>query len=294
MDNNNYIEEMNESIFNPAAHRTVFLNIPTVFVVGIQRSGTSLLNQLIINTLQCSYPSNLISRFWNSPVNGQALQNSLNLVEKLDYRSDLGYTEEITGPHEFGFFWKRFLSHIPDGNLMKDEKLFLNDLSRWYQLEQRPLVFKNIIHAGMNIYKLSRLLPKSLIIYIEREPIYVIQSSLESRRRLFNDDRKWFGVYPPNYKELLNNKPLLEITDQVKSASEHLNHQLLQISSERVFRIKYEDLVSNTENKILDLKRFFSVHCLALKNIEFPDLEDKNTLRLSIEDLNFVQKRWNK
>jgi len=87
-------------------------NLPIIFIVGAQRSGTTLLMQLMTSFFKLSYPNNFIARYWNVPFIGAVLYNSLsrNLNKKnnIDLHSDLGYTSGLEGPHEFGYFWKKW------------------------------------------------------------------------------------------------------------------------------------------------------------------------------------------
>ena len=88
------------------------LNSPVTFIVGVQRSGSTFLNQLLINNFHFTYPNNLVARFWDTPFVGVALSKSLKLSGEVPFVSDLGYTEGINSPHEFGYFWKKWFDPI--------------------------------------------------------------------------------------------------------------------------------------------------------------------------------------
>jgi hypothetical protein len=48
-----------------------------IFVVGTQRSGTTLAMQLLANTLCLTYPDNIVARLWGAPHAGVAISQSL-------------------------------------------------------------------------------------------------------------------------------------------------------------------------------------------------------------------------
>ena len=91
---------------------------PVFFIVGAPRAGTTLLLQTIINHFAIAYINNLVAKFWEAPVIGAAFSQSiLGTGKPVAYESSGGFTEGILGPHEFGYFWKRFF-HYGESNVI--------------------------------------------------------------------------------------------------------------------------------------------------------------------------------
>ena len=51
--------------------------LPVIFIVGAQRSGTTLLMQLMTQYFELSYPNNFIARYWDSPYIGAILYKNI-------------------------------------------------------------------------------------------------------------------------------------------------------------------------------------------------------------------------
>src|SRR2546422_969456 len=54
---------------------------PIVFVVGVPRSGTTLLAQALAATGGFGYPDNFIARFWMAPFVGAKIEQALRIKE---------------------------------------------------------------------------------------------------------------------------------------------------------------------------------------------------------------------
>ena len=82
---------------------------PVLFVLGLPRSGTTLVAQALAATGALTYPSNFLARFWEAPVVGLRIQQALGIGEQgeRDFTSDYGVTGGWSDPHEFAYFWER-------------------------------------------------------------------------------------------------------------------------------------------------------------------------------------------
>jgi len=238
--------------------------LPVIFIIGAQRSGTTLLMQLISQLFEVSYPNNFIARYWNVPYIGANLYKSLikkSSENNLDLSSDLGYTKGLEGPHEFSYFWKKW---FPWDSWEKkaydkiDYSILQKQLAAWESVNNAPLVFKNLIQIDYNIEKLYSLFSNSIFIYLKRDLSFNIQSTYKSRIKLFDDETKWFGVKPINYLELTKLPVLEQITKQVICINNDIEDQLSNIPNKNVINIKYEDLIKDylcEINKIISLTK---------------------------------------
>ena len=86
--------------------------LPILYIVGVPRSGTTLLSQLVSRYCPVGYINNLIARCWLRPSVGIALSRCLfgdRAREGITFHSSYGATQEVVGPHEFGYFWRHWL-----------------------------------------------------------------------------------------------------------------------------------------------------------------------------------------
>ena len=145
--------------------------LPVIFIVGAQRSGTTLLMQLMTQYFELSYPNNFIARYWDTPYIGAILYKNIsnNLREnRIDLNSDLGYTKGLDGPHEFGYFWKKWFpweswEDKKYGEI--DYSVLQKQLGAWESVNGTPLIFKNVIQLNSNILQLKNIISKSFIYF---------------------------------------------------------------------------------------------------------------------------------
>lgn len=231
-------------------------NLPVIFIVGAQRSGTTLLMQLMTQYFELSYPNNFIARYWDIPFIGAMLYKNLAeeiTVDKYNLSSDLGYTKGLEGPHEFGYFWKKWFpweSWEEKNDTQRDYQIFKKQLAAWESVNGTPIIFKNLIQVDFNISKIKEILPNAFFIFLERDIVYNVQSTYSSRMKLFGDKRKWFGVKPPRFHEYQKLPVLEQITRQIIDTNRAIREQLDQVPATDSVTIQYEDLILNTQTEL--------------------------------------------
>ncbi len=263
---------------------------PLIFVVGVQRSGTTLLNQMIINHFDVAYPNNFVARYWKSPIVGSVLFQNLGLKENaLSYQSDMGYTSGLTGPHEFGYFWRHwFPDNVYDEGFTGDSidnELFTKQMNTWAAYQQKPLIFKNLHKVSFRIAKLAELFPKSIFIHIQRDPFFVAQSTYESRLKLFGSEDEWFGIHPPEFPELSKLSFAEQIAGQVYHADRYIKKEMSGLSDDRKLELSYEELIGDTAEVASRLTSFLNERNGIELNLNFDEVGFKstNSSRLSKE-----------
>ena len=137
--------------------------LPTLLIMGVPRSGTTLMLQVLAASGRFGYPSNLIARFYGNPSIGVAIQKVL--IENdhegqlwpgvRNWRSDsqLGRTYGALAPSEFWYYWRRFFC-FEDEHRLDDEALsrvdvegFLGGLGAMEAAIGKPLVMKGMMLA---------------------------------------------------------------------------------------------------------------------------------------------------
>ncbi len=267
--------------------------LPIIFIVGAQRSGTTLLMQLITQLFEVSYPNNFIARYWNVPYIGAILfQNIFPDADtnNFDFSSDLGYTKGVNGPHEFGYFWKKWFPW--EGREEKkyneiDYSILQKQIAAWESVNKKPLVFKNIIDVSFNIDKLNNLFPNAFFIHIKRKPEYVVQSSYQSRIKLYGNPNEWLGLKPPEYNKIKNINNIFEqITAQVYYSQIFIDNNL-QNNNIKSITINYEDLVNNAKEILSLIKQKTGIK---QKTNKIPILKNTNKQKLTDKEFIGIQK----
>jgi hypothetical protein len=132
---------------------------PIIFIVGVPRSGTTLLYQLMARHLNVVYISNAVARYWLAPL--WALRRGA-AEASIELRSDLGRTEGDAAPHEFGWFWEFHapaggLHHQPEAELDAfDWDLIAAELEAIAGWAERPLVLKSLVAVDYHIPRFAR------------------------------------------------------------------------------------------------------------------------------------------
>lgn len=227
--------------------------LPTIFIFGLPRSGTTLLYQLLSQTLEIGYVNNLIARFWLAPIFGIELSKSLLKGQVANsFVSKLGQTDGPDGPHEFSYFWQKWLKM----NEIEDMKSFSDDNKEidWAGLKDQVvkmqacfgngILFKTM-YAANHLKSFSKVFNQPLFIYIERDSFDVALSILSARKSYYGDRETWWATYPENYEELKILPFAEQIAGQVHSLKKTYARKLDEINEKLVVRIKYEDLCTD-------------------------------------------------
>jgi hypothetical protein len=222
---------------------------PFLFVVGLPRSGTTLLSQLLAYCLDVGYVDNFAARFWLAPVHGLRLGRILLGGDKAAaFESDYARTRDLRGIHEFGYFWRHWLRKETFGDVVRSREL--EGTIDWDGLRltlanvQRELgkgyVGKNMLGA-YHTARLSEVLGKVLWVYIERDPLDVCVSILDARRKHYHDPRAWWSYVPLEYDRLEGLDEWQQVAGQVHYL-QRLYESALTALGDRAFRTTYGDL----------------------------------------------------
>ena len=232
---------------------------PTLLVAGPQRSGTTLLMQLLISGFELGYVNNLMARFWEAPYIGVLLAQELSRRQPhqgSDFSSDLGATYGYDGPHEFGFFWQRWLPFGETHQLTEDmldgfdSKPFLKEIAAMEDAFSLPLVFKNPLAYSLNIPYFAELMPKPLFIVCQRDPLYVAQSTLLSRERYYGDPEAWWSIKPKEYRQLKELSYWEQVVGQVFYTEQRIENSLAALTQRHYIKVNYEDLCADPAHEL--------------------------------------------
>src|SRR5437764_1046201 len=101
---NKNLEELESSL----VMENVEEEYPNIFILGLPRSGTTLINQLIFNALDVGCTNNLMARFWDAPLCGTMLSKIiLGKAKSNSYTSSYAASDNIMSPHQFAYFWRK-------------------------------------------------------------------------------------------------------------------------------------------------------------------------------------------
>ena len=242
-------------------HKKIY---PTLYVVGVPRSGTTLVNQVIASSFDLGYINQLIASMWQAPLFGYRLSNKL-LPEGLvsDYQSEYGGTHDLSEPHEFGYFWAE---HLGYKNLMQPtaEEIAAVEWSQLRKIIQnlsaagdRPFVFKPLMLTWY-IDTLIQHAPESRFVWIERDPLQTALSILHMRKKMTGNLDAWLSLKPAGYPTLKEATPYEQVAGQVAAIHHALEQHYQQFKQSHMLRVRYEDFCAapqDTLNQVASLMK---------------------------------------
>ena len=165
-----FLEAVNEVLEKNLEYSNVHPTRPSYFVIGAPRSGTTILTQLITYFANVGFIDNLAASFWRTPEVGVLLSRKLIKEHEFVGRSSFGGTNDISEPHEFGAFWRRYLGY-PDTSQIENHKVVwkpliekLDNISSIYEL---PVIYK-VFQLMWHLSEFHTLKPDSKWIWITR------------------------------------------------------------------------------------------------------------------------------
>jgi len=265
---------------------------PIIFIVGVPRSGTTLLYQLMAKHLDVVYVTNEVARYWLAPL--WAFRRN-ETETPIDLRSHLGRSEGTAAPHEFGWFWEH---HAPLESLHHRVGAEL-DVFDWDSIRAelegiagwsgRPLVLKSLVAVDYHISQFARELRGASFIRIERDPRFTAQSLLEARRKRYGDERTWWSIRPRDVDAWLGRAPAEQVAHQIGDVSRHIEAGLAALPSERWLSLRYENLVADPAKEIERVAGFARVSMRNMTGGAQTKLRDANVVRVAPEEFAVIE-----
>lgn len=232
---------------------------PIIFVMGPLRSGTTLFMQWLANTGLAAYPTNLLSRFYGTPVAGAYIQllltdprfnfrnEILDFNSTISFESENGKTRGALAPNEFWYFWRRFLPFeeldwLPDEELFRvvDKKNLIAELTTLTRIFGKPFALKTMI-LNYNIRFLDAIFKKALFVQINRDPITNVASILEARKRQFGRENEWYSFKIPEYPQLKDLDPISQSAGQLHFINKAVTQGMATVDGTRKLAVRYEE-----------------------------------------------------
>jgi len=246
---------------------------PIVFIVGVPRSGTTLLYQLIAKFLRVAYITNRMARYWMTPITGAFLSGSIDRSQ-IAFDSSYGAGATDISPHEFSWFWQ-FYGHLHDHDDLDDEALAAIDwpsirasLSGLAECSGAPLVLKSLNFADYQILSLHRQFPRAKFIWIERDDVATARSILGVRHARYGDPSIWWSVRPRDFRDWADRPPEEQVAHQLTDIERSIQNAFSSLEPSAATKTSYETLVSSPARVISDLAEFLGVDIIDRDSLE--------------------------
>ena len=227
------------------------LEFPTVFILGLPRSGTTLLYQVLAAGLDVGFVDCLAARFWEAPVYGMMLSKAASRgTPSFTFQSEYARPASLFDPHEFSYFWQKWLrkeaadpesgKQLSDPGSVDWEGL-RSELGQMQQLAGKPMIFKGLAAIG-NLVDLAAHIPRTIFVYLERDIEEVAASLLLAREFYYGTQEEWWSLYPPQYEALKELDPPQQVVGQAVYLRKQFQDELNALSGPPVISVAYKDL----------------------------------------------------
>jgi len=253
-----------------------------VFIIGAPRSGSTLLYQSLITSLDFSYLSNLHCLMFGMPWLIEKMFHPSNHFKGSQFQSRRGTVRGWNSPSECAEFWYRFFPRHPhhitrenaDPHKMKVLRNAIHALTR---ASSKPLLIKNL-HCSMRLQPLADTLPEALFIVLHRKETDTAHSILAARKNQLGSYNRWFSVEPPNIEQLKQLPPQQQALEQVRSIYQQIREDELSIGSNRFYHLQYETFCKKPRFELQDIIDFLKDHGIDInKEQALPDHFERRT-----------------
>jgi len=221
-----------------------------LFIVGLPRSGSTFVYQVLTHVFDVSYIDNLMT------LGRETLYFSSRLSHLFfgdrphgSFTSSYGNTWDsgLHSPSEAGALWYRWIPadvvYVDEHRLTaKNRDSMTRNMRALINRYQKPLLIKNL-YFSTRIKLIRALFPEAKFIRVRRDPLYIAQSIYLSRLENCKDpESEWWSVKFPGYEDFLG-KPLEEqVARQVIELDTLLKKDLAGVKKENLFEMDYESL----------------------------------------------------
>lgn len=233
--------------------------LPSLYIVGVPRSGTTLLYQTVIAHLQVDYISNLTAAFWEAPTVGMRLSTKLlSSQAPEEFQSTYGRTVNPAGPHEFGYFWTKHLRYTS----LKEPSDVDRDSVDWECLRQtiasmsgvnrHPIAFKPLM-VGWYMARMCIEVPRSIFVWIRRDPVQNAISIHRMREEMLGSADQWMSMIPDAYEQLKDLPSWEQVAGQVWHIERGIQRQFDQLPNDRKLSVQYEEFCCDPASTLSDI-----------------------------------------
>jgi len=220
-----------------------------VFIIGAPRTGSTILYQALTNAYQFAYIDNTACTWHRNLRFGLWLsQKKYGDNPHNNFKAEHGNTRKFGGhaPSECGGFWYRWLPkdrHFVDHHEITQKmvsEIRTEVLGASAYLRQ-PLLFKNL-NAGQRLRLIHKAFPDAKIIFIRRDPRFVVRSILKARERTGVKPGDWWSIMPPNMSDLLSLSEYEMSAAQVYYVEKQIQQDLELFPDNQVWQLHNQEL----------------------------------------------------
>lgn len=224
---------------------------PQLFILGLPRSGTTLIYQYIVHRLNVAYFTNGVEKYRRAPCLTSFVKKILYDTYNSDFENSYGETFGPAAPHEAGGVWGRFFGYedyVRFREVASSDVCIMRRMIACVQcmFGNKLFVNKNVKHL-LRVDALAKIYPSSRFLIVERNMKDIALSLLRGRHDNLDDPQNWWSAKPLSYEKLIDLPVPNQIAHQLCDLRDKLKADLSEVSAERVFSIRYESFCREPE-----------------------------------------------
>jgi len=235
---------------------------PPIFIIGLSRSGTTLLYQLLCSHLKLSYFPNISAKVPSMPALTICTLRKFGICDSSpNYKSSYGITRGWNNPNTGASIWKRWFQKKNGEIITKCRDKFarqemVGTISQITQTLNRPFINKWTPNS-VRIVELANSFPDSLFLVVERNPVDIAQSILKARNAICRNPFLSFVTWPPQYESKVQDDYINNIVTHIKLVNAGMADGLNIIGQNRYTIITYKELCKHPKKIIKLVSRFY-------------------------------------
>ena len=225
---------------------------PVLFVLGLPRSGTTLVSQVLVSRARVAYFTRGVGRNPRAPVLVSAAQRLRFGPYVSNFASEYGKVRIQNAPREAGGVWMRFFprdAYVGAEDLPRDAVVRLRRMVAATQLSfgGLPFVNKNVKHM-LRIPALASAFPRAHFLVVRRDPQDVALSIWRARHKQQSDPQNWWSVRPPEYAALRDRPVAEQVVGQIVGLRDRMQHDLANLAPGRVTWLDYASFCARPDS----------------------------------------------
>jgi hypothetical protein len=265
---------------------------PIIFVCGPPRSGTTLVEQVLISHLPVAWLNNLTSLFPRAPLTANALFGRfLASVSTPSYESYYGKTAGLNRPNDALYLWDRWAgsdrTRPPEALTEEARTAMWRFFGACEQFYGKPLVTKN---NSLDTYAhlVAEVLENAYFICLNREPVYLAQALLRARHDIHGSSATAYGVDDAAGEP--SDDVIRDVCRQVTFHNHRIAEQERRIGGKRFWVISYEAFCADPRSFVNRVASEI-LHCECESSFSVPArFEHTNRVRIGEAEFARIQR----
>jgi hypothetical protein len=222
--------------------------IKPLFIVGLPRSGTTLVYELIVQAFEVNYFSHILDYAYGLPNITTRLTRRYTKNPPPRYQSRYGRIPGFFSPAENFYFWMRWFPespvlghHVPvellDEETIADANRAVGSIT---QISGRPYVFKNL-YSSLSISSLLKVFNNARIVIVQRE-LEAVAASMYKRRRELQNKRTWWSIKPPFSSSIQSNNLIEQVAFQCIRSEQLIEQAISEAKTGHCLAVNYKEV----------------------------------------------------